>query len=165
MGTSEFETSSQYALTLIVSASSHALSFVGKSEAGLGGTEAPGIQHASQHTEAEASPNSRFTNGSLQSRFHQGRVFIPKWLSELTFTLIKDIAESLNITLSDTVASSLASDVEYRINQVIEVRLYYQRILRVGLPWLYRSGSSSFYATWKTNYDDYRRYWSSTSRS
>ena len=39
----------------------------------------------------------------------------------LTFTLCKDIAESLNITLSDPVASSLASDVEYRINQVIEV--------------------------------------------
>jgi transcription initiation factor TFIID subunit 6 len=40
----------------------------------------------------------------------------------LKFTLIKDIAESLNITLPETVASSLASDVEYRINQVIEVR-------------------------------------------
>jgi len=35
----------------------------------------------------------------------------------------KDIAETLNIVLPDNVASSLASDVEYRLNQVIEVRL------------------------------------------
>jgi TATA box binding protein associated factor (TAF) len=35
----------------------------------------------------------------------------------------KDVAESLGITnLPDTVASALASDVEYRIHQVIEVR-------------------------------------------
>ncbi|KAF8802566.1 transcription initiation factor TFIID complex 60 kDa subunit [Phlegmacium glaucopus] len=40
---------------------------------------------------------------------------------------IKDIAESLNITISDTVASSLASDVEYRINQVIEEAARFMR--------------------------------------
>ena len=35
----------------------------------------------------------------------------------------QDVAESLNITsLSDSVASALASDVEYRIHQVVEVR-------------------------------------------
>ncbi|KDR83070.1 hypothetical protein GALMADRAFT_238878 [Galerina marginata CBS 339.88] len=40
---------------------------------------------------------------------------------------IKDIAESLNIAVSDTVASSLASDVEYRINQVIEEAARFMR--------------------------------------
>jgi len=39
----------------------------------------------------------------------------------LLTTYAKDIAESLNITIPDPVASSLASDVEYRINQLIEV--------------------------------------------
>ncbi|KAG5352412.1 Transcription initiation factor TFIID subunit 6 [Termitomyces sp. J132] len=34
---------------------------------------------------------------------------------------IKDAAESLSINISDVVASALASDVEYRIHQVIEV--------------------------------------------
>ncbi|KAG6817883.1 hypothetical protein H0H87_001715 [Tephrocybe sp. NHM501043] len=34
---------------------------------------------------------------------------------------IKDAAESLNINITDVVASALASDVEYRIHQVIEV--------------------------------------------
>ncbi|KAF5361003.1 hypothetical protein D9756_005121 [Leucocoprinus leucothites] len=34
--------------------------------------------------------------------------------------VIKDVAESLGITISDTVSSALASDVEYRIHQVIE---------------------------------------------
>ena len=43
----------------------------------------------------------------------------------------KDIAESLNITLSETVASSLASDVEYRINQVIEVCFQYNELFVV----------------------------------
>ncbi|KAF8963013.1 transcription initiation factor TFIID complex 60 kDa subunit [Flammula alnicola] len=40
---------------------------------------------------------------------------------------IKDIAESLNITISDSVASSLASDVEYRINQLIEEAARFMR--------------------------------------
>ena len=40
----------------------------------------------------------------------------------------KDIAETLNIVLPDNVASSLASDVEYRLNQVIEVRLIPSRL-------------------------------------
>ncbi|KAG2010279.1 transcription initiation factor TFIID complex 60 kDa subunit [Coprinopsis cinerea AmutBmut pab1-1] len=40
---------------------------------------------------------------------------------------IKDIAESLNITISDSVASSLASDVEYRIHQVIEEAARFMR--------------------------------------
>ncbi|KAF9046300.1 TATA box binding protein associated factor-domain-containing protein [Panaeolus papilionaceus] len=40
---------------------------------------------------------------------------------------IKDIAESLNITISDNVASQLASDVEYRINQVIEEAARFMR--------------------------------------
>lgn len=78
-------------------------------------------QHASYFAETEASPNSRLTNGNLQSRFHQGKVFITK-NNQHFLLLSKDIAESLNITLPETVASSLASDVEYRINQVIEVR-------------------------------------------
>ena len=39
----------------------------------------------------------------------------------LLTTYAKDIAESLNITIPENVASSLASDVEYRINQLIEV--------------------------------------------
>lgn len=43
---------------------------------------------------------------------------------ELTMACQKDIADSLNLTISDSVASSLASDVEYRINQVIEVRRF-----------------------------------------
>ncbi|TFK27600.1 TAF-domain-containing protein [Coprinopsis marcescibilis] len=40
---------------------------------------------------------------------------------------IKDIAESLNITISDTVSSSLASDVEYRIQQVIQEAARFMR--------------------------------------
>ncbi|KAF9483613.1 transcription initiation factor TFIID complex 60 kDa subunit [Pholiota conissans] len=40
---------------------------------------------------------------------------------------IKDIAESLNITISDSVASSLSSDVEYRINQLIEEAARFMR--------------------------------------
>lgn len=34
---------------------------------------------------------------------------------------VKDVAELLSMTISDAVASSLASDVEYRLHQVIEV--------------------------------------------
>jgi transcription initiation factor TFIID subunit 6 len=38
------------------------------------------------------------------------------------FNIIQDVAESLGLTnLSDVIASALASDVEYRIQQVIEV--------------------------------------------
>jgi transcription initiation factor TFIID subunit 6 len=51
---------------------------------------------------------------------------------QITYHRTKDIAESLNLTLSDTVASSLASDVEHRINQVIEVRSFLYQ-------WLYFS--------------------------
>ncbi|KAF8157968.1 transcription initiation factor TFIID complex 60 kDa subunit [Crassisporium funariophilum] len=40
---------------------------------------------------------------------------------------IKDIAESINITIPESVASSLASDVEYRINQVIEEAARFMR--------------------------------------
>ncbi|KAH9480749.1 Transcription initiation factor TFIID subunit 6 [Psilocybe cubensis] len=40
---------------------------------------------------------------------------------------IKDIADSLNIVISDSVASALASDVEYRINQVIEEAARFMR--------------------------------------
>ncbi|KAF4617682.1 hypothetical protein D9613_006266 [Agrocybe pediades] len=40
---------------------------------------------------------------------------------------IKDIAESLGLTISDLVASSLASDVEYRLNQVIEEAARFMR--------------------------------------
>ncbi|KAH9949792.1 transcription initiation factor TFIID complex subunit [Amylocystis lapponica] len=44
---------------------------------------------------------------------------------------IRDIAESLNITnLSETIASSLASDVEYRIHQVIEEAARFMRHAR-----------------------------------
>ncbi|KAF8887111.1 TATA box binding protein associated factor-domain-containing protein [Infundibulicybe gibba] len=40
---------------------------------------------------------------------------------------IRDAAESLGITISDTVASALASDVEYRIHQVIEEAARFMR--------------------------------------
>ncbi|CAA7262809.1 unnamed protein product [Cyclocybe aegerita] len=40
---------------------------------------------------------------------------------------IKDIADSVGITISDSVASALASDVEYRINQVIEEAARFMR--------------------------------------
>ncbi|KAJ2916994.1 hypothetical protein MD484_g3413, partial [Candolleomyces efflorescens] len=40
---------------------------------------------------------------------------------------LKDLAESLNITISDTVASALASDVEYRIHQVVEEAARFMR--------------------------------------
>ncbi|KAF9525550.1 transcription initiation factor TFIID complex 60 kDa subunit, partial [Crepidotus variabilis] len=40
---------------------------------------------------------------------------------------IKDIAESLNVTISESVASSLAGDVEYRLNQVIEEAARFMR--------------------------------------
>ncbi|KAF9046804.1 TAF-domain-containing protein [Hymenopellis radicata] len=40
---------------------------------------------------------------------------------------IKDVAEFLNITISDSVASSLASDVEYRLHQVIEEAARFMR--------------------------------------
>ncbi|KAJ7578180.1 transcription initiation factor TFIID complex 60 kDa subunit [Mycena floridula] len=40
---------------------------------------------------------------------------------------IKDVAEFLNITIPDTVASALASDVEYRIHQVIEEAARFMR--------------------------------------
>lgn len=43
--------------------------------------------------------------------------------SYTAFISSKDVAESLGMTnISDSVASNLASDVEYRLNQVIEVR-------------------------------------------
>ncbi|KAG6910984.1 hypothetical protein DXG01_006038 [Tephrocybe rancida] len=40
---------------------------------------------------------------------------------------IKDAAESLNVNISDVVASALASDVEYRIHQVIEEAARFMR--------------------------------------
>ncbi|KAG5723039.1 hypothetical protein E4T56_gene19840, partial [Termitomyces sp. T112] len=40
---------------------------------------------------------------------------------------IKDAAESLSINISDVVASALASDVEYRIHQVIEEAARFMR--------------------------------------
>ncbi|TFK71263.1 transcription initiation factor TFIID complex 60 kDa subunit [Pluteus cervinus] len=40
---------------------------------------------------------------------------------------VKDVAEILNITISDTVAGALASDVEYRIHQVIEEAARFMR--------------------------------------
>ncbi|KJA14489.1 hypothetical protein HYPSUDRAFT_72559 [Hypholoma sublateritium FD-334 SS-4] len=40
---------------------------------------------------------------------------------------IKDISESLNISIPDNVASSLTSDVEYRINQLIEEAARFMR--------------------------------------
>ncbi|KAF9465319.1 transcription initiation factor TFIID complex 60 kDa subunit [Collybia nuda] len=40
---------------------------------------------------------------------------------------IKDVADSLNITISDPVALALASDVEYRIHQVIEEAARFMR--------------------------------------
>ncbi|KIL66785.1 hypothetical protein M378DRAFT_74702 [Amanita muscaria Koide BX008] len=40
---------------------------------------------------------------------------------------IKDVAESLSINISDQVASTLASDVEYRIHQVIEEAARFMR--------------------------------------
>ncbi|KAF5319920.1 hypothetical protein D9611_011016 [Ephemerocybe angulata] len=40
---------------------------------------------------------------------------------------LKDLAESLNITLPDAVASALASDVEYRIHQVVEEAARFMR--------------------------------------
>ncbi|KAH6911565.1 transcription initiation factor TFIID complex 60 kDa subunit [Coprinopsis sp. MPI-PUGE-AT-0042] len=40
---------------------------------------------------------------------------------------IKDISESLSISISDNVASSLASDVEYRIHQVVEEAARFMR--------------------------------------
>ncbi|KAK0243806.1 transcription initiation factor TFIID complex 60 kDa subunit [Armillaria nabsnona] len=40
---------------------------------------------------------------------------------------VKDVAEFLNITISDSVASSLASDVEYRLHQVIEEAARFMR--------------------------------------
>ncbi|KAF8349591.1 transcription initiation factor TFIID complex 60 kDa subunit [Amanita rubescens] len=40
---------------------------------------------------------------------------------------IKDVAESLSVNISDQVASSLASDVEYRIHQVIEEAARFMR--------------------------------------
>lgn len=44
---------------------------------------------------------------------------------------IKDVAESIGITaLSDTVASALASDVEYRIHQVVEEASHFMRHAR-----------------------------------
>ena len=49
----------------------------------------------------------------------------------------QDVAESLNIpNITDGIASALASDVEYRIHQVVEVRvclLVYTRALRTFL--------------------------------
>ncbi|KZT09194.1 TAF-domain-containing protein [Laetiporus sulphureus 93-53] len=45
--------------------------------------------------------------------------------------IIKDVAESLNISnLSDTVSSALASDVEYRIHQVVEEAARFMRHAR-----------------------------------
>lgn len=39
--------------------------------------------------------------------------------------LLQDVADSLGITnLPDSVAAALASDVEYRLHQVIEVRIF-----------------------------------------
>jgi hypothetical protein len=40
---------------------------------------------------------------------------------KLYFILTQDVAEFLNINISDSVAVALASDVEYRIHQVVEV--------------------------------------------
>ncbi|KAF8648479.1 hypothetical protein AX16_006260 [Volvariella volvacea WC 439] len=40
---------------------------------------------------------------------------------------VRDVAETLNVTISDTVANALASDVEYRIHQVIEEAAKFMR--------------------------------------
>jgi hypothetical protein len=49
----------------------------------------------------------------------------------LLLILLQDVAESLGLTnLSDVIASALASDVEYRIQQVIEVPCFHCYKLR-----------------------------------
>lgn len=69
------------------------------------------------------------------------------------FGVSQDVAESLNITsLSDSVASALASDVEYRIHQVVEVRTTTCYSVEC---YLYLPGSSTIYATCaENNHDD-----------
>ncbi|TFK34769.1 transcription initiation factor TFIID complex 60 kDa subunit [Crucibulum laeve] len=61
---------------------------------------------SSQHPPAMSKPKTRSSQGS-----HTG-IYKPD--------AVKDTADSLSIPISDSVASALASDVEYRIHQVIE---------------------------------------------
>ena len=56
-----------------------------------------------------------------QMKSRHARVF--PYVQLIPNSVSKDVAESLGIAnLPDTVSSALASDVEYRIHQVVEVR-------------------------------------------
>ena len=60
----------------------------------------------------------------LQTRFHTGEEGIAPGCAARLTQFHQDVAESLGIAgLPDVVASALASDVEYRIHQVVEVGL------------------------------------------
>lgn len=60
---------------------------------------------------------------SLQTGFYSGMTVSQNIAHKLTHSA-QDVAESLGITsLLEPVISSLTSDVEYRIHQVVEVRL------------------------------------------
>lgn len=71
----------------------------------------------------------------------------------------QDVAESLNIVgLSDDVASSLASDVEYRIHQVVEVRMLTALSTMEVLTYGRLSGSCKVHASRQKNDIEYFRH-------
>lgn len=99
--------------------------------------------------------NARGSSWTVQGRLDH-RVYTARreaWNGRLTKTGRQDVADSLNLTnLSEAVAGALASDVEYRLHQIIEVRTYYGTRCAVLTG---SKGSSPFHASFATHYDDH----------
>ena len=87
----------------------------------------PFTTFANEQTKAPRTSTATFWR--LQAGFHTGEEGIAAGCAG-RLTDFQDVAESLGIAgLPDVVASALASDVEYRIHQVVEVGLSLVRLL------------------------------------
>jgi hypothetical protein len=76
------------------------------------------------HEQTQGQSATSATGWFLQARINQSKTTTRLFGSALNESGVQDVAESLNISnISDQVASMLASDVEYRIHQVVEVCL------------------------------------------
>jgi len=73
------------------------------------------------HEQTKSSRNTSPASGCLQARFYSSKISVTT--SDLKLHVRRqDVADSLGVvSLPEPVASALASDVEYRIHQVIEV--------------------------------------------
>lgn len=93
--------------------------------------------------------------GTLQDRLDH-RVYLAAQTARndrLTGDGIQDVADSLNITnLSEAVAGALASDVEYRLHQIIEVSVYKSECYSSPTAPV---GGSPVHAAFAANYDDH----------